>query len=250
MTPMWWGGQAPPGRPGRYGRWACAGRRELDAGALGPAMPNPARSRRARSRRVGGLRISTVEQPLLPRRAKGLLHERVGHAIGIVVRVDDQEVDRPDVAAGDDRRPQGEHRPADELPSHLGHEQARVRQVDQLPQQCPRRRASAAGAGDRRPADERPERSISVMRAGRTWYSTPWSRPRAASDCPPGSRADCRSDGATPRLAASRASGRRATRGSTAVPNVRAGQWIKRQPCIRGASGYDTASPGGVCRWA
>ena len=61
-----------------------------------------------------------------------LLEEGVGHVVDVVTRVDQQEVDGADVAAGADGRPEGEHRPTDQFASLFGHEDAGLRQVDQL----------------------------------------------------------------------------------------------------------------------
>ena len=46
--------------------------------------------------------------------------------------IDDQEVDGPDEAAGDDRRSQGEDRPTDDVSLRLGDDDTGLRQVDEL----------------------------------------------------------------------------------------------------------------------
>ena len=69
------------------------------------------------------------------RRAKDLLDEHVGDPVGIVPRIDDEEVHRPDVPARPDRRPEGEERRPDDFSSRLRDEHARLRKVDQLSQE-------------------------------------------------------------------------------------------------------------------
>jgi hypothetical protein len=54
---------------------------------------------------------------------------------GVVLRVDDQEVDRADVPAGADRRPEREDRATDHHALRLRDDDARLRQVDQLAHQ-------------------------------------------------------------------------------------------------------------------
>src|SRR6266516_4026462 len=54
-------------------------------------------------RRVVRLRRLDRRAALVRGRSKGLLDERLGHVIGIGRRIDDQQVDRPDVAARGDR---------------------------------------------------------------------------------------------------------------------------------------------------
>ena len=100
-----------------------------------------------------GLRHLDRRATLVAGRPEELLEERVRHAIGVVVRGDDQEVDRAHVAAGRDRRTQDEERPAHELASHLGDEQARVRKVDQLAKQVCGVERPAARLTERRLAD-------------------------------------------------------------------------------------------------
>ena len=46
--------------------------------------------------------------------------------------IDDQKVDGPDVAAGDDRRTQGEDRPTHDMSLRLGDDDTGLRQVDEL----------------------------------------------------------------------------------------------------------------------
>ena len=46
--------------------------------------------------------------------------------------IDDQEVDGPDEAAGDDRRTQGEHRPTYDVSLRLGDDDTGLREVDEL----------------------------------------------------------------------------------------------------------------------
>ena len=135
---------------------------------------NPSALEAGEVRGIGGLAASTDVQPLLLAERSSSSSERFGHAIRVVGRGDDQEVDRAHVAAGDDRRTEDEQRPADELASRLGDEDARVRQVDELPKQVggverARRPDAVIGAVGQIVAS----RSMSVMRAARTRYSTP-----------------------------------------------------------------------------
>lgn len=68
-------------------------------------------------------------------RPDDLLEKRVGHAIGIMPGIDDQEVHGADEAAGTNRRPQGQDGPTDDLATNLGHEDACLREIDQLSEQ-------------------------------------------------------------------------------------------------------------------
>jgi hypothetical protein len=58
--------------------------------------------------------------------------------VGIVVGVDDQEIDRPDETARADRRSEREDGAAHDVPLGLGDEDARLRQVDELAEQISR----------------------------------------------------------------------------------------------------------------
>ncbi len=49
--------------------------------------------------------------------------------------IDDQEVDGPDEAAGEDRRPQGEDGPTHDLPLRLGDDDTGLREIDKLAQE-------------------------------------------------------------------------------------------------------------------
>ena len=121
-----------------------------------------------------GRSASTTVQPLLLADRMQLLEERRGDPVGVVLGVDDQEVDRADVAAGSDGRPKGQDRATDDHPLR-----------------SPRRRCLPA-AGRRAGASDQPPRagssarsiapsaslsatirSMSVTRAARTRYSTP-----------------------------------------------------------------------------
>ena len=72
---------------------------------------------------------------LVAGRADGLLEEGAGDPVGVVVGIDDQEVDGPDEAAGAHRRAEGEDGPADDVALRLGDEDAGLRQVDELAEQ-------------------------------------------------------------------------------------------------------------------
>ena len=79
---------------------------------------------------------STTAQPLLLRRPEQLLERSLGDAFDVVARIDDQEVDRPDVAAGTDGRPEREDRAARRSCRCVSAtSDARLRKVDELPQQ-------------------------------------------------------------------------------------------------------------------
>ena len=76
-----------------------------------------------------------MAQPLLLRRAKQLLDEGLGDAVGVVAGLDDQEVDGTDESAGRDRRSKGEHRPTHDVSLRLGDDDTGLRQVDELAQE-------------------------------------------------------------------------------------------------------------------
>src|SRR5215203_830213 len=117
-------------------------------------------------RGIGGLRRLDRGATLVARGAQQLLQEGFRHAICVMVRSDDKEVDRAHVAAGRDRRTQYEQRPAHELSSRLGDDHARVRQVDALAKQVRGVERAATGPGHRRTAERR--QPVDVRDAGRT----------------------------------------------------------------------------------
>src|SRR5439155_24958624 len=80
------------------------------------------------------------------RRADELLEERVRDPLHLVVRIHDDEVHGPDITSGPDRRPKRENRASDDVAPSLGHEDACLRKIDQLPEQISRHeRADSAG---------------------------------------------------------------------------------------------------------
>ena len=104
----------------------------------GPAGANPMASQR-RERRVV-LRAGRLDEraALVAGRADDLLDESVRHPVGVVVGIDDQEVDGPDEATRADRRSEREDGAAHDVPLGLGDEDARLRQVDELAEQISR----------------------------------------------------------------------------------------------------------------
>ena len=69
---------------------------------------------------------------LVARRADELLEERVRHSVGVMVGVDDQEIDRADEATGADRGSKGQDGPTHDDALSFGDEDAGLRQVDEL----------------------------------------------------------------------------------------------------------------------
>ena len=61
-----------------------------------------------------------------------VLEERVGHSVGVMVGVDDQEIDRADETTCADRGSKGQDGPTHDDALCLGDEDARLRQVDEL----------------------------------------------------------------------------------------------------------------------
>ena len=74
---------------------------------------------------------------LVARRPQDLLEQRVGHAVRVVIGIDDDQVDDSDEAARPDRGTEGEDRTSDHIAPGLGNEDARLREVDQLSEQVP-----------------------------------------------------------------------------------------------------------------
>src|SRR5215217_311778 len=76
---------------------------------------------------------------LVRRGAQAFLDEAIAHGIRFARRVDDEQVDGPDIAARPDRWPDGEHRTADDRPPMFGDEHGGVRQEDELAEDvgCP-----------------------------------------------------------------------------------------------------------------
>ena len=110
-----------------------------------PASLKPRRLQRACSAGSSGTGHLDGDTALVPGRAQDLLDECVGDRVHIVARVDDQEVDGAHEAAGPDRRPQGEDGHADDRPSDLGDEDARLGDVDELPEQVRGDQRAVAG---------------------------------------------------------------------------------------------------------
>ena len=82
-------------------------------GCADRTSPKPIRCQRARAAVVGPLGLDDGTA-LVAGRSEELLEERLGDSVGVVLRVDDQEVDGADVAAGSDGRPEGEDRATDD----------------------------------------------------------------------------------------------------------------------------------------
>ena len=190
---------------------------------------------------VVGLRRLDDAQPLLLAERRHSSSERFAHAIRVVGRVDDEQVDGPDVAAGDDRRTQDEHRPADELAPDLGDEDAGVRQVDELAEEVGGDRAEPASPDASSTRDAERDEPIDVRDPGRSDRDIPR---RSMHLCRVTRRADparSRSEGAA--RGAEWWTGRRAReRSDQPFP----GRW--RTSCILVAGRYDTASLGGYLR--
>ena len=72
---------------------------------------------------------------LVARRPEDLLQERIDEAISVVIGIDHDEVDGPDEATGAHGWPESENRSTDNLASGFSHEDARLREVDQLSEQ-------------------------------------------------------------------------------------------------------------------
>ena len=152
----------------------------------GPAGVNPSAAQRPRVAGSSGRAASTSGAALVAGRADGLLEEGIRDPVGVVVGVDDQEVDR----ARRSRR----RGPTDGGPGRPH----RRRDAGSRPRRCwPAAGTRAAGADRRRRAGSildrtRPSaslsatrRSISVIRAARTRYSTPKVRTSQDGDRSP-----------------------------------------------------------------
>ena len=166
------GARRHPPRPRFVG---CAGRPGRS--------PSPSSGERRGSSGAGRLDDGAA---LVAGRADDLFDESFGHPIGVVVGIDDQEIDGPDEAAGADRRSEREDGPAHDVPLRLGDEDARLRQVDELAEQVRRiERARRHGSTRRSASLKATRRSISVTRAARTRYSTPKVVPRRTATVRP-----------------------------------------------------------------
>jgi hypothetical protein len=86
---------------------------------------------------------------LVARRPEDLLDEGVHDPIDVMVGVDHEQIDRADVPAGPDRRPQREDCATDDLSSHLGHEDARLGKVDELAKEIRAAKRTADTTADR-----------------------------------------------------------------------------------------------------
>ena len=71
-------------------------------------------------------------QPLLLADLIEFLQERLGDPVHVVLLVDDQEVDRADVPAGSNGRPEREDRAPDHDASRFGDDDAGLREIHQL----------------------------------------------------------------------------------------------------------------------
>ena len=75
---------------------------------------------------------------LVTRRSEQLFEQRLGDPLGVVRRIDDQEIDRSDVATGANGRSEGEDRTTDNGPPSFGDNDAGLRQVDELAEEIGR----------------------------------------------------------------------------------------------------------------
>src|SRR6185369_9273022 len=69
---------------------------------------------------------------LVARRLEALLDEACAHGVQCARRVDDEQIDDPDVAAGANRGSDREHGAADDVPLALGNQDGGVREEDEL----------------------------------------------------------------------------------------------------------------------
>src|SRR5687768_6070948 len=72
--------------------------------------------------RVVRLRRLDRRTSLVCRRSEAFLDEACAHGVGFARRVDDEQVDGSDVAAGANRRPDSEHGAAEDVPLPFGHD--------------------------------------------------------------------------------------------------------------------------------
>src|SRR5689334_10433113 len=82
------------------------------------------------------LRLGRLDRrtALVPRRLEAFLDEACAHGVRCARRVDDEQVDDPDVAARANRRPDREHGAAHDVPLALGNQDGGVRQEHELAQ--------------------------------------------------------------------------------------------------------------------
>src|SRR5262245_28134833 len=108
-----------------------------DDGSLDPrtGWGEPQRRPAAEGRRIVRAGRFDLGATLVPGRSDDFLEERSGHPVGIVARIDDQEVDRAHEAAGPDRRTEGQDGSTDHRSMRFGDEDAGLREVDELPEQ-------------------------------------------------------------------------------------------------------------------
>ena len=128
--------------PGRRGDAARSGahvvRRAAEPAAAtvlkmrGPASPKPIRCQRSRAASSVGPFGLDDGAALVAGRPEQLLEERLGDPVRVVLRVDDQEVDGADVAAGSNGRPEREDRAPDDDALRFRDDDAGLRQVDEL----------------------------------------------------------------------------------------------------------------------
>ncbi len=101
----------------------------------GTAPMKPCRLQRSRSMGSSGSSRLDGAAALVARRPQQLLDERLGHEIDVVLRVDHEQIDGADVAAGPDGGSQRQHRAPGKLAATLGHEDAGLGQVHELTQE-------------------------------------------------------------------------------------------------------------------
>lgn len=85
--------------------------------------------------RVVRLRGLDGDAALVLRRAKDFADQHVRDALGVMPRIDNEQVNRAHEPAGPDGRPESEHRPADDLAPRFGDEDRGLGQEDQLAQE-------------------------------------------------------------------------------------------------------------------
>ena len=82
---------------------------------------------------------------LVPGGAQDFFDEDVDDGVDVVVGIAHKQIDRPDEAAGADRRPEGQDGRPDDRPMRFDHEHGRLRQIHELAEQIRRDERGVTG---------------------------------------------------------------------------------------------------------
>jgi len=115
---------------------------------------------------IAWLRRLDRRAALVCSRSQRLFEERVGDLIDLARRIDDEQIDRADIAAGSDGWTDRENRAAHDVTPPFGDEDGRMGQEDELPKQIGR--FGLSGGAGAQPIAAQGDETIDVRDPGRS----------------------------------------------------------------------------------